>query len=121
MQCNKKLSEKHESEGIMSLVDEKIALNKIRLSAKENPTKLFDRIKAVETRFNTKTTKTKEECLISVALSQAPTVCHGVLASEQRMRKELGVSVEIKDLKEVTIEHHKISQRETEGEDEVGL
>ena len=45
----------------MSLVDEKIVLNKIRMGQNEDPVKLFNRIVAVEIRFNTKTKKIKEE------------------------------------------------------------
>ena len=48
------LLETRKPEGIMSLVDEKIALHKIKMGQNEDPVKLFDRIRAVETRFNTK-------------------------------------------------------------------
>ena len=71
----KLLLEKCKPDGIMSLVDDKMALNKIRMGENENPTTLFDRVKAVETRFNSKTNKIKEEELIAVVLSQAPKAC----------------------------------------------
>ena len=103
--CNvvKQLIEKHKPEGIMSQVDEKIALNKIRMSHNEHPTKLLDHIKAAETRFDAKTNKIKEEELIVVVLSQAPMSYRAVLTLEQRMRKDLGVNVKVKDLKEVMV------------------
>ena len=45
----KQLKEKYKPEHIMSLVNEKVELNKIRMSPSENPKLLFDRIKSVET------------------------------------------------------------------------
>ena len=56
----------------MSLVDEKVELNKIRMSPSEDPKNLFDWITAVETQFNTKRHKIKEEEKIAVVLSQVP-------------------------------------------------
>jgi len=53
----------------MSLVNETVELNKIRMSSSENLKLLFDRIKSVETQFNTKTHKIKEEEKIAVILS----------------------------------------------------
>ena len=53
----------------MSVVDENIALNQIRMGQNEDPVKLFDRIRAVETRFNAKSKKIKEAELIAVVLS----------------------------------------------------
>ena len=41
----------------MTLVDERIELNKIKMKKREDPKKLFERIKAVETRFNAKMRK----------------------------------------------------------------
>ena len=67
----KQLEERYKPEDIMSLVDEKIALNKIRMGQNEDPKKLFEKIKAVETRFNTKTKKISEAKKIAVVLSQA--------------------------------------------------
>ena len=66
----------------MSLVGENIALNKIRMGQNEDLVKLFDRIRAVETRFNTKSKKIKEDELIAVVLSQVPNACQAVLMSE---------------------------------------
>jgi len=67
----KQLEERYKPEDIMSLVDEKISLNKIRMGQNEDPKKLFEKIKAVETRFNTKTKKISEAKKIAVVLSQA--------------------------------------------------
>ena len=44
----KELIKKYKPDNIMSLVDEKVALNKIRMSSYEEPKQLFERIKAVE-------------------------------------------------------------------------
>jgi len=117
----KLLLDKYKPDGIMSLVDEKMALNKIRMGENEHPTKLFDRIKAVETRFNTKTNKIKEEELIAVVLSQAPKAYRAVLTSEQRMRKNLGIDVKVKDLKEVMVEHFKLLNGSEDNDDEIAL
>ena len=116
----KELLEKYKPEGIMSLVDEKIALHKIRMGQNKDPAKLFNRIVAVETRFNTKTKKIKEEELIAVVLSQAPKTYQAVLTAEQRMRKQLGVTVTVNDLKEVMKEHFKLLNCE-ENDKEVTL
>lgn len=78
----KDLTKKYKPEDIMSLVDEKVELAKIRMSSDEEPKKLFDRIIAVETRFNTKTRQIAEAEKIAVVLSQAPKQYQGVLTSE---------------------------------------
>ena len=44
----KKLKEKCKPDDIMSLVDEKMELKKVRMSPSENPKCLFDKIKFVE-------------------------------------------------------------------------
>ena len=49
----------------------------------EDPKKLFEKIKAVETRFNTKTKKISEAEKIAVVLSQAPLKYQAILTSEQ--------------------------------------
>ena len=65
----KLLLKKYKPDGIMSLADKKMALNKIHMGKNENPTTLFNRIKALETRFNSKTNKINEEELITIVLS----------------------------------------------------
>ena len=47
----KKLKDKFKFEDIMSLVDEKVELNKIKIKSIDDPKVLFDQITAVETRF----------------------------------------------------------------------
>ena len=89
----------------MSLVDEKITLNKIQMDSNEDPTKIFDWIKAVETKFNT---KIKQDELITVVLIQSPKECQAALTSEQWMKKGLDSDATLKDLKEVTKEHCKL-------------
>ena len=65
----KELHEKYKPDGIVSLADRKIELNQIRTDSNEDPTKRFDRIKTVETKFNTKTKKINQEELIVVVLT----------------------------------------------------
>ena len=90
------------------MVDEKIELNKIHMSPSENPKCLFDKIKSVETRFNTKMYKTKEEEKIAVVLSQAPLQCKSTLTNEQRIKKSLGFDVTMKDLREAMNQHFRL-------------
>ena len=97
----KQLEERYKPEDIMSLVDEKIALNKIRMGQNEDPKKLFEKIKAVETRFNTKTKKISEAEKIAVVLSQAPLKYQAILTSEQQLHKSLGTEVKLSHLQEV--------------------
>jgi len=113
----KDLFKKYKPEDIMSLVDEKVELAKIRMSPNEEPKKLFDRIIAVETRFNTKTRQIGEAEKIAVVLSQAPKQYQGVLTSEQCLRRGLGLDVTMKDLREVMDQHYRLLNCE-EGEDE---
>ena len=63
---------------------------------------------AVENRFNTATSKIKQEELIAVVLSQAPKEYRAVLTSEQRMKKGLGHDVTLDNLKEIMQEHYKL-------------
>ena len=53
----KRLQEKCCPSDTMSMVDERIALNNVKIEKNEDPSKLFERIKAVETKCNTKTRK----------------------------------------------------------------
>jgi len=86
--CNviKELIKKYKPDDVMSLVDEKVALNKIRMSSSDEPSVLFDQITAVEVRYNTKTKKISEAEKIAVVLSQAPKMYQSVLTSEQRIK-----------------------------------
>ena len=65
----KQLQEKYHLSDTMSLVDKRIELNKIKIGKNEHPKKLFNCIKAVETRFNTKTKKIKEKYKMVVVIS----------------------------------------------------
>ena len=53
----------------MSLTDKEIALNQTKIGDNKDYTKLFNRIKAVEKKHNTKTKKTKEAELIAIVPS----------------------------------------------------
>ena len=102
MQCGKGTAQKYKPDGIMSLVDEKIALNQIRMDSNEDTIKIFDRIKEVEHKFNT---KIKKEELIAIVLIQSPKEHRDALSSEQRMKKGLVIDATLKDLKEVMKEY----------------
>ena len=78
----KKLKNKYKPQDIMSLVDKKVELNKIKMKATDDPKVLFDQITAVETRFQTKTHQIKEEDKIAIILSQAPMKYKTVLTNE---------------------------------------
>ena len=99
---------KHKPDDIMSLVDEKVALNKIRMSSNEEPKQLFKRIKAVEVRYNAKTKKLSEANKIAVVLSQAPAICKSVITAEQRLKCGLGIDSTMQDLREVMNEHYRL-------------
>ena len=66
----------------MSLVNEKVTLNKIYMGQNENHSKLFDRIKVVETYYNTKTKRIKEKESLVVIPSQALKKYQAVLTFE---------------------------------------
>ena len=56
----------------MNLVDEKLDLNKIRMTSNDEAKVLFGQIKAFEVRHNVKTKKIAETDKIVLVLSQAP-------------------------------------------------
>jgi len=110
----KELIKKYKPDDIMSLVDEKVALNKIRMSSNEEPKQLFERIKAVEVQYNTKTKKISEPDKIAVVLSQAPSMYKSVITAEQRLKRGLGIDVTMQDLREVMDEHYRLISGENE-------
>ena len=65
----------------MSLVDDWIALNYTSLKNHEDPKRLFEQIKELETSFNTKINKIIEVEKMGVVLSQAPVACHSALTN----------------------------------------
>ena len=54
----------------------------------EDPKKLFERIKAVDTTRNTKTKKMQESDKMAIALSQAPKEFQSFLTTESRVEKD---------------------------------
>ena len=80
----KKLQKKYRPCDTMAMVDERIALNEIKMKKNEDPSKLFERIKAVETKYNTKTRKISEADKIAVVISQALRAYRSILTAEQR-------------------------------------
>ena len=52
----------------------------------EDSKKLFEQIKEVETRCNTKIRKIKEEDKMAVVLSEAPVAYQAVLTAEQQVK-----------------------------------
>ena len=65
----KRLQETYRPCDAMSMVDERIALNNVKMKKKEDPAKLFERIKAVETKYNTKIRKISETDKIVIVIS----------------------------------------------------
>ena len=61
---------KYKPDIIISLVDKKVALNKMCMNSNEDPKKLFERIKAVKVRCNTKIKKISKADKITIVLSQ---------------------------------------------------
>ena len=121
--CNvvAEMMKKFKPDDVMSLVDEKVALNKIRMSSTDEPKLLFDQIKAVEVQYNTKTKKIAEADKIAVVLSQAPKIYQSVITSEQRMKRALNIDVTLSDLKEVMEQHYRLLSSEDHEEKETAL
>ena len=93
----KKLQEKHLPSDTMAMVDERIALNSIKMKKGEDPSKLFERIKAVETKYNAKARKISETDKIAVVISQAPRAYGSIITAEQRVQKS---NLKLSDLQE---------------------
>ena len=81
-----------------SLAHERMALNYANMKNHEESKRLFERIKAVETRFNTKTNKMTEADKIAVVLSQSPVAFQSVLTNESRTMKGQNKVLTMKDL-----------------------
>ena len=92
----------------MSLIDEKVALAKIRMNNADEPKVLFNQIKVVEVRCDTKTKNISELDKMAVVLSQAPASYMSVITAETRMRRGLGIDIAMQDLQEVIDEHHRL-------------
>jgi len=111
----KQLEYRYRPSDTMALVDERIALNKISMKKKEDPKKLFERIKEVETRYNTKTRKIKEEDKMAVVLSEAPAAYQAVLTAEQRAK---GTALTMDDLQEAMGQHYRMISHKEDKDDE---
>ena len=57
----KQLQEKFQPCDTMELVDEKIAMNNVKMKRNEDPKRAFERVKSVETMCDAKTKKTQED------------------------------------------------------------
>ena len=99
----------------MPLVDEKIATNNIKTKRNEDTKRLFERIKSVETIYNTKTKKTQEADKMTVVLSQAPEKHQVVLTAVELSQKE---ELSMADLKEAVKQHCRLISRDKEEEEE---
>ena len=93
----KKLQEKYRPSDTMSMVDEIIALNNIKMKKDDDPSKLLERIMVVETKHNTKARKISETDKIAIVISQAPRACRSIITAEQRVQKS---NLKLSDLQE---------------------
>jgi len=120
----KQLNDKFRLRDMMSLVNEKMALNDISMKKNQDSKSLFEQIKAVETRFNTKTRKISEADKIAIVLSKALKAYQSMLTIESRIQKVQGIDVTLKDLQEAIAEHYCLISRDNnndENEDKVAL
>ena len=66
----------------MAIVDEWIVLNNIKMKKDKDLTKLFERIKAIEIRYNTKTRKILEANKIAIVISQVLCAYRSIITAE---------------------------------------
>jgi hypothetical protein len=74
---------KYEPKDVMSLVELQDALHGVSMKKDEAPSELFEKLKSIENRFASTTTKVTEAELIAAALRAAPSKYRAVLSCEQ--------------------------------------
>ena len=79
------------------------------MKKKEEPAKLFERIKAVEVKYNTKTRKISKIDKIAIVISQAPCIYRSIITTEQRAQKS---NLKLTDLQDVMNQYYHVISRD---------
>jgi len=100
----KALLARYKPSDTISRVELRMKLNQVRMSSKEDPAKLFERISELKNRFKSNNFQIDKDDLIAVVITAAPDMYKAVVTSEQRARGDL---VTLNDLEEAMRQHYR--------------
>eukprot|EP00957_Ditylum_brightwellii_P168767 12846279-Ditylum_brightwellii.AAC.1 len=115
------LHEKFAPKDLVSKIELRRHLNGISMKKEEDPSKLFEKIAALQNRYNTASYQIPMDEMIATVLEKAPKEYGTVLTVEQRTK---GASLTMADLQEAMTQLFRTthsSEVETEDKDEMGL
>lgn len=111
------LFKKYQPQDMITKVELRKVLNKIKMKKGKDPATLFEQISSIENKYNTPTKKIDPDDLIAVVLDSAPNEYQSMLTSEQR---RLGATVTIEDLETIMNQYWRQTQtlKDKNGESE---
>eukprot|EP00957_Ditylum_brightwellii_P208978 15359734-Ditylum_brightwellii.AAC.1 len=115
------LHEKYAPKDLVSKIELRRNLNSILMKKYEDPVKLFEKIAALQNRYNTASYQIPLDEMIATVLEKAPKEYGTVLTVEQRMK---GSNLTMVDLQETMTQLFRTTHRvedETEDKNEMGL
>ena len=107
----KALNQKYRPKDTISRVELRVMLNKVSLSNKAHPSKLFEQLSKIENRFNDPRNKIKidPEELVACAVSAAPEKYQPVIAVQSQLK---GDQLTLEDVETAMLNYWRVHEQE---------
>ena len=80
------LKKKYKLEDMISRVELRQKMSKVRMKKNDDPATLFEQLSAIENQYNTATQQIDDEDMIATVISVAPTKYKLIVLAEQRLK-----------------------------------